>query len=336
MRNVIIFFILLTMLSITGCGGRAAPPPKTEAPPPPIDHNLLDLTPYETDVVLWINFDKLRKSAIWTLIEEVFHNEDLKIPGEAAINPLFACHEAVLGFWESDQYGSQLVIVAKGDGATHENTIASIRQAGNAQPVEVDGFKGVKAKDFFLLALTKRTIAFGNEAIVRMAAKAAKDEGRALTDNPKYDSFSIEGNAAAKLRSYNDRDEPLVSSLKNVTPRINPNAVASIDGEFFTDSGLDIDIRVQTETQMDASVIAGDLSQTKGELSKNMVVLFLGLEWLLNRIEIATEKDVVKIDVTLDERDVVELRQLMDRLQKIRELLGNQKKKGDIKGTDEE
>ena len=325
MNRVVHLSILTLLLSfMVSCGSRSKTPDAPKAPPPPIDHNLLALLPYETDVVMWIDFDKLKKSSLWQLIEEVFHNESLEIPGEAAINPLFACHEAVLGFWESEQHGSQLLIVAKGDAATQANTVANILKQGNATPVEADGFKGVKAKDFYLLSLTERTIAFGNETLVRMSAKAAKKAGRALTDNPKYTDFIVNDNASAKLRYHSDRNEPLADSLKRVTPKINPNAVSTVNGAFFTETGLDVDIRIQAETQIDASVIAEDLNRTKAELSQNMFVLFLGIEWLLNRIEIAAEKEQVKVDITLDERDVTELGNLMNRLQKIRELLGNE------------
>lgn len=324
MKYVRYFFVLLLLISLTACGGGAKTPEIPKAPPPPIDQDLLSLLPYETDVVMWLDFDALKKASIWTLIQEVFENDSIKIPGEAAMNPLFASHEAVLGFWESEQNGSQLLIVAKGDSATQATAVDNIVKQGDATEVTFEGFHGVKAKDFYLLSLTDRTIAFGNETIVRMSAKAAKKAGRSLIENPRYNDFNLEGTASAKLRYYSDRSKPLNNSLRSVTPRINPDAVTMLSGEFYTGTGLDIDLRMKTETQMDASVIAEDLNNSKGELSKNMVVLFLGVEWLLNRVQISSDKDVVNVDITLDERDVTELGNLMDRLQKIRELLGNQ------------
>lgn len=317
-------FNILILLSICACSGAPKPSPKPTAPPPPVDKNLLDILPYETDVVLWVNFKTLKTSTLWSLITNVFHKDELAIPGQDAINPLFECDEAVLGFWESEQFGSQLLIVAKGDDNTQKMTIESVSKNGTSQPISAEGLSGVKTKDFYLLSLTKRTVIFGNEAIVRMAAKAAQKKGRALTENPKYDDFEISGPASAKLRYHQDQNEPLASSLKNVAPRINPNTVSHIDGVADTKSGLKIDIRIQTETQMDASVIASDLNRTKAQLSKNMMVIFLGIEWLLDRLLVTADKTVVNIAATLDERDIVEIGHLMNRLQKLREMLGNE------------
>lgn len=327
MRHTSFFFIVkvLIILSFSACSGAPKPPPKPSAPPPPVDENLLDILPYETDVVLWVNFKTLKTSSLWSLIVDVFHKDQLTIPGQAAINPLFECDEAVLGFWESEQYGSQLLVVAKGDNNTQKKTIESVSKNGTSKPFSAEGLSGVKAKDFSLLSLTKRTVIFGNEAIVRMAAKAAQKKGRALTENPKYDDFEISGPTSAKLRYHQDRNEPLTSSLKNVAPRINPNTVSRIDGVVATKSGLQIDIQIQTETQIDASVIAADLNRTKAQLSKNMMVIFFGIEWLLDRFSVTADKTVVNIAATLDDRDIVEIGRLMNRLQKLREMLGNEK-----------
>ena len=325
MRFITRYFVyFMVLLSFMACSGALKTPPKPSAPPPPLDEQLLNILPYETDVVLWVDFRALKTSTLWSLIDEVFHEDQLSIPGQAAINPLFNCDEAVLGFWESEQYGSQLLVVAKGDENTQKSTIESVNRNGGAQPFSAEGLSGVKAEDFYLLSLTKHTILFGNEAIVRMAAKAAQKKGRALTENPKYDDFEISGPASAKMRYHRDRNEPLTSSLKNVAPRIDPNTVSRIDGEADTRNGLKINVQVVTETQMDASVIAEDLNRTKAQLTKNMMVIFFGVEWLLDRVSVVADKDVVRIAAALDDRDITEIGRLMDRLQKLREMLGNQ------------
>jgi hypothetical protein len=315
-------YLLLAALVLSCAGKKESATPKP--PPPPIDENLLDLVPYESDLVVWLDIAKLRASAVWTLVEKVLGNKDMGIPlDESLRNPILKCDEMVMAYLENESLGSQLLIVAKGT----EPHIAKLQtvfgQNEDAQSVPVEGFDGVRSSTVLLVPLTKRTVTFGNRAIVRMSAKVAAGKSRPVRANPYFEDFETGGPPAARLRYRSGVTADVIEKFKAVAPRINPGAVTGLDATIHTDAGFELQMDLSTQTQMDASVIAEDLRQAKDELKNNMIVLFLGVTWILDRVRVSSEKTEIHVDATLDARDIDELGHLVDRLQKIQELLND-------------
>jgi hypothetical protein len=217
--------------------------------------------------------------------------------------------------------GSQLAIIAKG-GETH---IAKLKttfgQNADAKTVQVEGFNGVRSSRILLVPLTERAIVFGNRAIVRMSAKTGVKKSRDITANPHFEDFDTGGLPALKLRYRSGVTAQVIEKFKAVAPRVNPGAVTGLDATVHLDTGFNLRVDLSTQTQMDASVIAEDLKRAKDELRNNMIVLFLGVTWILDRIQITTTKNELQINVKLDTRDIIELGHLVERLQKIQELL---------------
>ena len=90
-------YLLLAALVLSCAGKKESATPKP--PPPPIDENLLDLVPYESDLVVWLDIAKLRASAVWTLVEKVLGNKDMGIPlDESLRNPILKCDEMVMAY----------------------------------------------------------------------------------------------------------------------------------------------------------------------------------------------------------------------------------------------
>lgn len=318
--------LLIAAVALAGCGGakqNAAEAP--EPPKPPIDEEVLDLVPYESDVIIWMDLKKIRSSSVWGLIQKLFNNGGLALPEEAAIkNPLLTCDEIVMSYFDSAKHGNQLLVLAKGSADNIGSVISSFDQNTAAEALKVGEFDARRTPKLFLLSYTERTIAFGNEAIVRMSANTATKQARALRDNPSFENFGKQGGAAAKLRYRSGKVKPAIRGFKAVVPRLNPDAVSGLDAKLTVTEGLELHLTLTTATQMDASVIAGDLEKAKKKLAKNMITLLLGVEWLLEKLVVSTNGTEVTLDVQLDRRDLQELNLLLDRLQKIRELLGNE------------
>jgi hypothetical protein len=317
-----IFWItgLLALMVLSACGG-AKKPVKTE-PPPPIDTNLLDLVPYEADLVLIVDFAELRASPLWSVIDKtLFKTEAIDLPADKAMDPLSSCNEAILAFMDSEQYGSQLLIIVKGDVQAQSTALKEIAREPSAVPQSADGFQGTRTKEMSLLSLTPNTMVFGNDAIVRMSAKTGLKKSRSIVENPNFASLKDPSAATARMVYRSGLNTKTTERFKSAVPRINPDSITGVDGSLTTGTLTLASLKFTTETEMDASIIARELNRMLSELKGNMIVLFLGLDWLQNRITIASEKNVVSADISLDQRDLETLNQLADRIQKIQELL---------------
>ena len=308
------------LLSV-GCGG-AKKEPKVEEPPPPIDENLLDLVPYETDLVLWVDFAKLRSAPVWGLVDKVLKGGALQLPEEEAINPALSCDEAVLAFMDSEQFGNQLLIITKGNEISQTQAADAVRAKEGAIQENAEGFNGIRTKQVLLLSLTPQTLMFGNDTVVRMGAKAGLKKGRSLRENPDFAAFKTGGDVAARMYYRAGLNTQNVQQFKKVVPRINADAISVIEGTLNADEGVHILANIDMQTQMDASVFAQEAGRTLDQLKGNMIVLFLGLDWLRDKIVLTSDKSRVTVDIRLDARDVENLNQLAERLKKIQELLG--------------
>jgi hypothetical protein len=315
------FIVPLLAVFLVCCGGKkeAAEP---KPPPPPIDENLLHLAPYEADLVAWFDVAALRDSKIWSLLEKALGTKGM-VPAldESLKNPLLACNEIVMAYLENQNLGSQLLILAKGDTAQIVEMKTTFGQNADARPVSVEELKGIQSERILLIPLTEQTVAFGNDAIVRMSVKTGVGKNRSIKENAEFGNFEAGGEEALKLRYRSGVTAPVIQRFKSVVPRINPDAVTGVDAEVRVETGFHLKVTVSTQTQMDASVIAEDLERARDELKNNMFVLFLGIAWIMERIDIASKKNVIDVNVLLDDRDIAELSHLMERLQKIQELL---------------
>jgi hypothetical protein len=303
------------------CGGKkeAAEP---KPPPPPIDENLLLLVPYEADLVVWFDVSKLRGSQVWSLLEKALGTKGM-VPSldESLKNPLLACNEIVMAYLENQNLGNQLLILAKGDESEIAKMKTTFEQNADAKPVPVEELKGIWSERILLVPLTEQTLAFGNDAVVRMSVKTGVNKNRSIKENAEFGNFETGGEEALKLRYRSGVSAPVIQRFKSVVPRVNPDAVTGVDAEVRVETGFHLKVTVSTQTQMDASVIAEDLERARSELKNNMFVLFLGVAWILERIDVVSEKNVINVHVLLDDRDITELSHLMERLQKIQELL---------------
>ncbi len=312
---------LFSILFAVACGGTKKPQ-KPEPPPPPIDANLMDLVPYESDLVLVVDFAKLRAAPLWGVIDKtLFKTDAINLPADKVLDPIPSCNEAILAFMDSEQFGNQLLIVVKGEAAAQAKAGQSVAAEPGASPLTVEGFSGTRTKDMSLLSLTQNTLIFGNDAIIRMSAKTGLKKSRSLVDNPNFASLKDDSTATARMVYRSGLNTKTVERFKSAVPRINPDSITGIDGILDTAIDTAVSLKITTETEMDASIFARELNRMLTELKGNMIVLFLGLEWLSKRIAIGSEKNIVSVDIRLDTRDVETLNQLADRLQKIQALL---------------
>lgn len=310
--------IILPMI-LLGCGGTKQVP---KTAPPPIDENLLDLVPFETDLVLWADFGKLRAAPLWGLVDKAFRTAAPDATVKELLDIVFASEEAMLGFMDSEQFGNQLLIITRSAPEIQVAALNTIRTKAGSAAEKVDGFDGIRTKDMLILSLTPRTVLFGNDAVVRMAAKAGLKAGRSIVENPNFTSFKTGGDAAARMYYRSGLNTRTTRRFKTVAPRINPDAVSTIDGALTVNEATHIQVSITMETQMDATVFAEEIARTLNELKGNMIVLFLGLDWLRDKIVVTAEKNLVNMDIRLDGKDIETLNQLADRLKKIQELLG--------------
>lgn len=99
--------------------------------------------------------------------------------------------------------------------------------------------------------------------------------------------------------------------------------VVALDARVAVADGLSGSLVLTCATRLEASSLARDLRTTRRDFSRNPITLLLGIDWLLERIEIGVEGSAVEIAVSLDDNDLQQIRRLMERLEKIRALVGD-------------
>ncbi len=315
-----LIFQVAICLFVAACGGTGKQI-ETEPVPPPIDENLLNLVPYEADLVLTADIMKLRSSSIWGIIDKAFKTNAVNMPAPEAVNPLMTCNEAVMAFMDSEQHGNQLIVILKSEEQILQNAVSAFQQKQGSSAISVEGFNGTKTEEMLFLPVTSRTFIFGNETLVRMAAKAGTKKSRSILDNKDFANISLKDGESARVLYRAGLNVRTIEKFKKSIPQISPNAVSAIEGSLRLEGGAQISLKISMETQMDASKLAQELTGTLSKFSRNMIVVLLGIDWLLKKFVITVNVADILIDINLSEQDINNLNSLAERLQKLQDML---------------
>jgi hypothetical protein len=315
------YWAMVVLSVCAGCGAATSRETSAETELPPVDEDLLNLIPEAPNAVIWIELEALRASALWNIIETLFGSTEGGLIKEAhAFNPLLKADEILLAFsagpkGESDQI---LTVIKKRQGNVGE-LMKSLIGEEKSTPAKIGPFNGFRTNNAVVVMLTDRTLAAGSEPLVIKAAELARNSGRSLKSDPEFADFAL-GDSTVQLRYKRGVSIPDFSKYGAPPPSVSVDAVRGIDAEMKIKEGLKININVLSETQMDASGLTRELKKTRRKLGKNMFLVFLGVDWLLERIKIKTNETKVSVSMKLDARDLAELNRLAERLRKIREL----------------
>ncbi len=337
MKNLrTILLISLFFLSV-GCGAKQDRIASSK-PLRPIDENLLDLAPENPTGILWMDVTKLRASALWEAIEELSKSPEGAVlfkDAEAAglVDPLRQIDEVVLFYTtETAEFpvhggGDHLLVLFKGTFSAG-NVIATLRSNGSGRPVnegdkpfEIKGFPAVRDGEYMVLALTDRTLAVATPQSAFRLAERASGEPASIENNPDFKDFSIGGSETVKLRYRKGQNSVARNgSTANAEP-MEMEGLQGLDGSVVLGDGLVLLADLHMEEESQAAEIEGELKALLQDFSHNMLAVMIGVEWVSDRITVGLSGKSVSISATLDTQDVDELTHLVDRLQKIKQLL---------------
>jgi hypothetical protein len=193
--------------------------------------------------------------------------------------------------------------------------------------VEIRGRPAASAEDLLVVALTERTLLLGSPAAVEEALAAAFDGGRSLADDPEFAAVSGAKDAVA-MRFRQGKAAPDFSKFgARRMPLDGLDQILALDARISVSEGLDAAVSFSCATRLEASALAKDLRSARRDLARNAVALLLGVDWLFEKIVVATdigeEGSAVEVSLTLDDNDILQVQRLVERLRKIRELAGD-------------
>jgi len=305
----------------TGCGG-AKRNAASERPLPPIDDNLLDLMPAEMSGCLFVNVALFRQSALFPAAEALFGEGPASLLEDAApFDPLRESSEILFGFSPgANGSDDQFITLVKGT-FNKDAVIAAFAKRKGASEGNIRGFKVVRQKKFTVIALTDRTIALGLESLVERVAELAQRSGMSIKQKSYFAHFELDKSATLLLRY--EMPSPANAGLpakRLVHTSINIQGITQVDGRANLGAELAFHVDLDAQNEQDASKLERGLKKDIRSFRRNIFVLFLGLDWLFERIQLTRQGNRIAIDALLSQNDVAELGRLADRLKKIKEL----------------
>ncbi|MCP4600835.1 MAG: hypothetical protein GY847_09940 [Proteobacteria bacterium] len=271
--------------------------------------------------VLWIDMAKFRSSSLYEALEILVSNEAIPMLQETApIDPVKQARELLLAFSGGEQDETdQFLALIKGS-FEKEAVLNSFSENEKAVSEEIGGFPAIRTPKFTITVLTDSTLAMGTDLAIKQVTDLAGQKGKSLRNDPDFKDLSLDGSVTARLRYKPGITAPDFTRYGAGASPISMDSIRSVEGSMTLSSGVEIEITATAETQMDAAGISRELENTRRKLGRNMFVVFLGIDWILNRVSISTEQTSVLISAKLDDKDVEEIKRLAARLRKIREL----------------
>ncbi|MFO8071672.1 MAG: hypothetical protein R6V85_07330 [Polyangia bacterium] len=311
--------VSLLLALVAACGGKG--PSKIAAPElPPVDENLGDLAPAGVVGALWIDVEQLRGSVLWEaipILESALQADEMRrITG---VDPLEVVDELLIVVDDAGEDSGEALALLKGSFSSDE-VLASISRAGEGVPIDIGEAPGLRTEEFVLAAITDRTIALGDENTARAAVELAAGSGEPLSSDPKLKHL---GSSGAAIEAVLRRGVSAPAFTRFEGGGLPFDALdRATDFEITVDAGegLCIEAAVTAETKLDAAGLARDFTELADRLAQNGFALLLGVDWLVEKIEISHDGSRVLARLQLAETDVVQLRRLFERLDKIRRL----------------
>ncbi|MDD5306596.1 MAG: hypothetical protein PHU25_04675 [Deltaproteobacteria bacterium] len=315
--------------ALFGCGAGQG---RTDAvaAPAPIDDDLLALAPASPDLVLWADMAALRRSALW---------DSLKVLTEDTGGERAHRFAGVDPWQETDQ----ILITATHDRKDELSFLMLIRgrfdaprlldsyvRANTGARIELKGRAGVRTPEYTAVAVTGRTFAIGPEPLVSEVLSLAGGTGSSLRGSAAFKDLALDGGVIGRLRFRRGLAAPDLSRYRGQTGGIALERISGVDASLRADSTVHLSIDVTTENKLDASGLVREIDRLKRKLKRNALVVFIGVDWLVDRFSAVAEGGAVHVTFTLDASDLAEVRRLAERIRKVREIAGEDNADGGL------
>jgi hypothetical protein len=297
--------------------------------------------PENPTAILWIDVTKLRASSLWGAIEELSKSDEGVLffkDAEAAglLDPLKQIDEIVLIYakkepkFQRDSNEDHLLVLLKGtfNAGNVVEALATDAQDSQVQEsprlFEIDDFPAVRKDEFVAIAITDRTLAVATPQSAFRVAERARGESASIENDPDFADFVIGGAEAAKLRYRKGAINSGTGGHEQGSGPLELDGLHGLDADLVLGEGLDFLANLHMENEAKAAELEKELQAFRGDFANNMLTVMIGIEWLADRTAISLSGKSVAISAILDANDMDELTRLVDRLQKIQELLSTE------------
>jgi hypothetical protein len=319
----------LVSLALLGCG--AGQGQKSAAPlPAPVDDDLVALAPSGPDLVLWADMAALRRSALWDSLKVLTEDTD----GEraqrfAGMDPWQETDQILITATHDRKGELSFLMIIRGR-FDAPKLIDSYVKANTGARVEIKGRAGVRTPEYTAVAVTGRTFAIGPEPLVAEVLALADGTGNSLRGSAAFKDLALDGGVIGRLRFRRGLAAPDLSRYRGQTGGIALDRIAGVDASLSADSAVRLSMDVTTENKLDASALVREIERLKRKLKRNALVVFMGVDWLVDRFGATADGAVVHVVFTLDKGDMAEIQRLAERIRKVRQIAGEEEPDGGL------
>jgi hypothetical protein len=296
-------------LALLGCGaGQGRADAAAAALPPPVDDDLLALAPASPDLVLWADMAALRRSSLWDSLKILTEDtEGDRAQRFAGIDPWQETDQILVTATHGRSGELDFLMLIRGR-FDAPRLLDSYVKANAGARIEIKGHAGVRTPGYCAVAVTGRTFAIGPEPLVTEVLALAGGTGSSLRGSTAFKDLALDTGAIGRLRFRRG-----IAALERI---------AGVDASLSADSAVSLSIDVTTENKLDASGLVREIERLKRRLKRNALVVFVGVDWLLDRFSATAEGSTVHVAFELDANDLAEIKRLAERIRKVREIAG--------------
>ncbi len=323
--SVVIAISIAFSLTISACG----PKPSPEPPPPPIpvDRDLLLLVPAGVDAVLMVDMAALRTTRLFQGISTFLGEEGLPFIEETeTVDPLEQSDE-ILVLFASDPAQStpddpgELAILMKGRFRSAD-ILGLVAERPDAASVPLGEFKAVRDEDLLIFAPTDRTVVVGTPSLVKTIATLATGKGPSLREDSGFADFSATENETVLFRYRLGGGAPDLAKLGKGKPFVKVDDIVAMDAHASIGEGITASMKITAKGEKETFKMFQQIERTRKKLKGNMLVMFIGIDWILDRITVTSEKANVFVSIEMNGADIEEIVKLAEKLDQIKKLAG--------------
>lgn len=303
-----------------GCGAASPEPGPPPEPPPPIDADLAGLAPARADLVIRVDVAAIRDSSLSAVAQILAADPALdEFRQSTELEPLGVVDEVLLTARLLPDRREAVLVIVKGT-FDAPATIEKLAAGGHGELLVAAGLNTLEGEEFYAVAITERTIVWGDKEQVARSLDLAGGMGRSLRDDEQQRDIDLANGELVRLRYRRGTEPPDLSRLR-VRPLVkNVDQISGIDAWLKVGEELELRLLVEHADKVLASRMARDLERLRRRFARNTFVRLIGMEWLLERISVTSENLTVDIAARLAAEDVEKIQRLAERLRQIREL----------------
>jgi len=275
-----------------------------------------------------VDMTRLRSAAIWQATGAFASDRALaRMRAETGSDPLVQVDEVlVLGTDRPAGGDDEFLAIVKGTFASGEAMAAALA-SGTATRAQLAGREGASREGVTMVPVTGRTVLIGTAGAVDRSLALADRSGtvRSVKQEASFGDVTLSPGEVAIAR-YRRGEEPPDLRRFARSPIGSWRWLASVrtlDASLIAGAETRITATAELDSEAEAKRARRDITRTVRGFSRNAFLMLLGLARFLEPLRVSQEVSSVRLEYDLDAAGTGELLKLAERLEQIREMLGD-------------